>query len=234
MVIDVDNRLQGSIIIPVLNEAAQIAARLQDLRVQMGSGWQIIVVDGGSTDDTVQQARAGCDQLVQSARGRSTQMNAGAAVAAGELLVFLHADTRLPVDVAEQMQVFLQSGRQWGRFDVQLDGDHPLFRVIAFMMNVRSRLTGIATGDQVFFMRREFFQQLGGFAPIPLMEDVEFSRRACRISRPWCSRAQVTTSARKWQQNGILRTVVLMWWIRLAYFVGVPPSVLHRWYYSSP
>lgn len=226
--------VQGSIIIPVLNEAAQIAMRLQDLRVQLGSGWQIIVVDGGSTDDTVQQARAGCDQLVQSARGRSTQMNAGAAVAAGELLMFLHADTRLPVDFDVQMQMFLQSGRQWGRFDVQLDGDHPLFRVIAFMMNLRSRLTGIATGDQVFFMRREFFQQLDGFAPIPLMEDVEFSRRACRISRPWCSRAQVTTSARKWQQNGILRTVVLMWWIRLAYFVGVPPSVLHRWYYSSP
>lgn len=228
-----DAGVQGSIVIPVLNEAVQIAARLQDLRKQLGTDWQIIVVDGGSTDDTVEQARVGCDQLVQSARGRSTQMNAGAAVAAGELLMFLHADTRLPVDVAEQMQAFLQSGRQWGRFDVRLDGDHPLFCVIAFMMNLRSRFTGIATGDQVFFMRREFFRQLNGFAPIPLMEDVEFSRRARRVSWPWCSRARVTTSARKWQQNGILRTIVLMWWIRLAYFIGVSPSVLHRWYYSS-
>lgn len=223
--------LQGSIIIPVLNEASTIAEQLRRLREQLGTRWELIVVDGGSSDATAARASPHCDHLVQSLAGRSRQMNAGAAVAAGQILVFLHADTRLPADFERQMQAFLTAEKGWGRFDVQLDDEHPMLRIIGGMMNLRSRLTGIATGDQTFFVRREFFSELQGFREIPLMEDVDFSRRACRRQRPFCSRSRVITSARKWQRNGIFRTMALMWWIRLAYFVGISPATLHRWYY---
>lgn len=225
--------VQGSIIIPVLNEAATITEQLRRLREQLGARWELIVVDGGSSDATVMQATPYCDRLVQSPAGRSRQMNTGAAVAAGPILVFLHADTRLPADFEQQMQAFLTEEKGWGRFDVLLDDEHPLLRIIGGMMNLRSRLTGIATGDQTFFVRRDFFNELQGFREIPLMEDVEFSGRACRLQRPFCSRSRVITSARKWQRNGIFRTMALMWWIRLAYFVGVSPATLHRWYYPS-
>lgn len=225
--------LQGSIIIPVLNEAAAITEQLQCLREQLGARWELIVVDGGSSDATVMRATPCCDHLVQSPAGRSRQMNAGAAVAAGQILVFLHADTRLPADFEQQMQTFLNAEKGWGRFDVLLDDEHPMLRIIGGMMNLRSRLSGIATGDQTFFVRRDFFNELQGFREIPLMEDVDFSRRACRLQRPFCSRSRVITSARKWQSNGIFRTMALMWWIRLAYFVGVSPATLHRWYYPS-
>lgn len=223
----------GSIIIPVLNEAGSIANQLHSLRHLLGPRWELIVVDGGSDDSTCEQAAPWCDQLIHSAPGRSVQMNAGAAVAHAELLVFLHADTQLPESFETQMQLFHESGNGWGRFDVALDGEHLLFPLIARLMNLRSRLTGIATGDQTFFMQRQFFARVGGFAPVPLMEDVDFSRRACRLQRPFCSHAQVTTSTRKWQKNGVLRTIVLMWWIRLAYFLGVSPETLHRWYYPN-
>lgn len=225
--------VQGSIIVPVLNEADQIVQRLQHVRTLMNRQWKLIVVDGGSHDATCVLATPWCDELLQSAPGRSQQMNKGAQAALGDVLVFLHVDTLLPRDFEQQMQQFLHSGKRWGRFDVVLDSDHPVLKLVTFMMNLRSRLTGIATGDQAFFVHRTFFEKLQGFADIPLMEDVEFSRRACRVERPFCSRARVITSARKWQRNGIFRTIVLMWWIRLAYFVGVSPITLHRWYYPQ-
>lgn len=224
---------RGSIIIPVLNEAAAIALQLQNLRQTLRDRWELIVVDGGSQDDTAFLASPHCDDLLRCPPGRSKQMNAGAASASGDILVFLHADTRLPEDFEQQMQHFIESGRQWGRFDVCLDSDHPMLCVVGHMVNLRSRLTGIATGDQTFFMRRSFFEKMQGFADIPLMEDVEFSHRACRVEKPFCSRARVLTSARKWQRHGIFRTIALMWWIRLAYVVGVSPATLHRWYYPQ-
>jgi len=217
----------------VLNEAATIALQLQSLRRMLHDRWELIVVDGGSRDDTAALAQPYCDCLLQSPPGRSQQMNAGAASASGDILVFLHADTRLPNDFEQQMQHFSQSGRQWGRFDVSLDSDHPLLGMVAHMINLRSRLTGIATGDQTLFVRRPFFEKLQGFADIPLMEDVEFSGRACRMEKPFCSRACVLTSARRWQRNGVVRTIALMWWIRLAYFVGVSPQTLYRWFYPQ-
>ena len=219
--------------IPVLNEASTIADGLRRLRVLVGDGWQIRVIDGGSRDATVQAARPWCDQVSVSEPGRAAQMNFGARDPSGDVLLFLHADTQLPQDFVQQMQGFLQSGAQWGRFDVTLDGTNRVFRVIERMMNLRSRLTAIATGDQAIFMRPVFFQRLNGFSSIPLMEDVEFSTRARRLSRPFCSRSRVITSSRRWQRDGIVRTVLLMWWLRLAFYIGVSPQRLHCWYYPS-
>ncbi len=230
--VDPSHAAIGSIIIPVLNEGARIADQLGRLRAQLGPGWELIVVDGGSTDETCARAKPYCDRLLAAAAGRSLQMNAGAQAAKSELLVFLHADTDLPADFSQQMARFLASEYQWGRFDVRLDGRHFLFPWIARLMNLRSRLTGIATGDQTFFIRRSLFCQLGGFALIPLMEDIDFSVRAKACCPPYCSRSRVLTSARKWQRQGVLRTILLMWWIRLAYFLGVSPHTLHRWYYA--
>lgn len=226
--------LLGTLILPVLNESARIAHQLQQLRQMAGGQWRIVVVDGGSSDDTVAQAEPWCDQCLRAPAGRARQMNAGAARAAGPLLLFLHADTRLPADFNAQLQRFIGSGQQWGRFDVQLDDSRIIFRVIATLMNLRSRWTGIATGDQAIFVLQEFFQRCNGFADIPLMEDIDFCTRARRLSQPFCITSSVLVSARRWQKQGIARTILLMWWLRLAFFLGVSPQRLHRWYYPSP
>jgi hypothetical protein len=145
--------------------------------------------------------------------------------------MFLHADTRLPRTadrlVLEGLQ---QSGRDWGRFDVTIAGRNPMLKVVAFMMNLRSRITGVATGDQAIFVKRELFAALGGFPPIPLMEDVALSRKLKRTSRPLCIRARAITSGRRWEGDGVLRTILLMWWLRLAYFVGADPGRLAKRY----
>lgn len=226
--------LKGTIVIPVLNEAASIAGSLQRLRARVGSHWQIVVVDGGSSDDTATLATLFCDRLLQSAPGRGQQMNAGARFAQGDILLFLHADTCLPADFAARMAAFSTSGKLWGRFDVQLDGREFWFRIIERMMNLRSRLTGIATGDQALFMTPALFRQCDGYQEIPLMEDVDFCARARKLGRPFCIESPVVTSARKWQRNGIVKTMLLMWWLRFAFFIGVSPVRLHRWYYPCP
>lgn len=221
----------GTIIIPVLNEAAQIGrclARLQGLRHQ---GWKVVVVDGGSQDDTIDQAEQGADLVIPAQRGRANQMNAGARYSEGEVLVFLHADTCLPETFAADMAIFMSSPAQWGRFDVRFSHAGLAFRIISTMMNVRSRVTSVATGDQVLFFRRPFFRRIGGFPLIPLMEDIAISKKAKSVSIPYCARSRVTTSSRRWEQNGVIRTVLLMWMLRLAYVLGVPPQRLHAWYY---
>jgi rSAM/selenodomain-associated transferase 2 len=182
----------------------------------------VIVVDGGSEDATRELAAGLCDRIVVAPRGRATQMNAGARQARGNVLVFLHADTRLPSNADELVQGFL-----WGRFDVQIEGRHPLLRVVAWSMNLRSRLTGIATGDQAIFVRREAFP---GFPELPLMEDVAFSQAMKRRSRPVCLRDKVTTSGRRWESRGVVRTVLLMWRIRFLYAMGTDPVSLARLY----
>ena len=160
-------------------------------------------------------------------------MNAGARVASGDMFLFLHADTRLPAQGDQLILEGLTAGdRHWGRFDVRLSGDHRLLRVIGAMMNLRSRLSGIATGDQGIFMTRAAFFATGGFPEIPLMEDIAISRRLKRLSPPLCLREQVVTSSRRWERDGILRTVLLMWTLRLAYVLGVPPERLRRVYYG--
>jgi len=220
-----------SIIMPVLDEAATIAEALAALAPYRVRGAEIIVVDGGSRDATVEAARPLADRVLTAPRGRGAQMNAGAAAAHGGVLVFLHADTRLPPQADHLILRELErSSRVWGRFDVTIAGRSPLLRVVAAMMNRRSRLTGIATGDQAMFMNRKAFDQVGGFPAIPLMEDIVLSRRLKRIGKPACLAARVTTSGRRWDRDGVVRTIVTMWRLRLAFFLGAKPARLARRY----
>ncbi len=209
-----------SIVLPVLNEAGQIEATLANLAPLRRRGVEVIVVDGGSDDDTVERAAALADAVVAASRGRARQMNAGAAIARGELLLFLHADTLLPPDADHLVHQALAGGGRWGRFDVRILGQHPMLRVVATLMNWRSRLTGIATGDQALFMRRESFDQVGGFPDQPLMEDIEISRRLRALAAPICLAQRVATSGRRWESRGVWRTIVLMWRLRWRYWRG--------------
>jgi rSAM/selenodomain-associated transferase 2 len=219
-----------SIIVPVLDEYASIEAALTALAPYRTRGCELIVVDGGSRDKTLALASPLADHVLTAPRGRAAQMNAGASVAHGDIFLFLHADTKLPANADALIRDGLaQSGRIWGRFDVRFD-QHGIMPLIAVMMNLRSRLTGIATGDQAIFVTQAAFDEIGGFPAQPLMEDIAFSARIRRISRPLYIRARVTTSARRWRKQGILRTVFLMWRLRLAYFLGADPARLARQY----
>ncbi len=222
---------QISIILPVLNEAQDLAAKLQALQ-GLRDRCQLLLVDGGSNDDSPVIAAPWVDKVLPSPRGRATQMNAGAAHADGEVLLFLHADTQLPADAVDLIIKAMAEGYRWGRFDVSFDSTKPVFKLIAFMMNNRSRLTGIATGDQALFMTRQAFAAVGGFPQIALMEDVEITTQLKKHGKPCCLRAQVITSARRWQQHGVFKTIVLMWRLRLAYFFGANPDDLVARYYG--
>ena len=224
-----------SIIIPTLNEAAGVERALAALQPLRRRGHELIVVDGGSGDGTPSLARPLADHVLCAPRGRASQMNSGVQRAAGEVLLFLHADTRLPPQADRLIASGLQdSGREWGRFDIRIDGRHPLLRVVATMMNLRSRLTGICTGDQAIFVRREAFVACGGYPAVALMEDVALSRILKARSRPLCVAAPVRTSARRWESRGVLRTMLLMWWLRLRFFLGTPPDRLARMYERDP
>ena len=219
-----------SIIVPVLDEAASIAATLGALQSLRAAQAEVIVVDGGSRDATCSIARPLADAVLQASRGRASQMNAGAAAATGDVLVFLHADTTLPPDAPAAIQAALASGHDWGRFDVAIEGSHPMLAVVAILMNARSRWTGIATGDQAIFVRRTAFHAAGGFPAIPLMEDVAISRALKLVSRPAALRQRVVTSGRRWERHGIFRTIMLMWRLRAAYALGADPHRLARRY----
>jgi rSAM/selenodomain-associated transferase 2 len=219
-----------SIILPVLNEAERIVPALEELQSLRQAGAEVIVVDGGSRDGTEALAAPLADRVVVSARGRALQMNVGASVAHGDVLLFLHADTTLPRDAWPAIRDAIANGGAWGRFDVDIQGRQAMLRVIAFMMNLRSRLTGVATGDQAVFVRRAEFERLGGYKPIPLMEDLALSDALKAAAKPVCLRSRVTTSGRRWEEHGLWRTIFLMWRLRLAYRLGVPPAVLARRY----
>ncbi len=225
-----------SIIVPTLNEAPVIRAALKPLQRMRENGHEIILVDGGSTDDTVALSTPLVDCMLHAPTGRARQMNAGAREARGDILLFLHADTCLPPDAPRLIMAGLaDSGRQWGRFDVRLSGSRALLRLVERLMNIRSRLTHIATGDQAMFVRRGAFFAAGGFPEIPLMEDIALSRRLKQAGPPLCLRQTVVTSSRRWEEQGILRTILLMWHLRLAYFLGASPTRLARHYgYRSP
>jgi len=223
--------LTVSVIVPALNEAATIAATLAPLQAARTAGHEIIVVDGGSTDATVDRARALADRVIASPPGRARQMNAGAGIATGDVLWFLHADTLAPADAIDGIGDALADGRRcWGRFDVRLSGNHWPFRLIERAMNLRSCLTRIATGDQGIFVTREAFAAVGSYADIPLMEDIALSKRLRKHTPPACLKSRLVTSSRRWERNGILRTVLLMWRLRLAYFLGAAPDALAERY----
>jgi rSAM/selenodomain-associated transferase 2 len=220
-----------SIIVPVLNEATALPDTLDGLRGLRTAGHEVIVVDGGSTDGSAALARSRADRVIEAPVGRARQMNAGAALASGDVLLFLHADTHLPKDAADVILAGLDSGRHdWGRFDVRLSGRHPMLRVVEFMINLRSRLSGIATGDQAIFVRRALFQRVGGFPDIPLMEDIALSRALKRLGPPLCLKSRAVTSSRRWERHGLLRTILLMWRLRLLHALGVPAETLARHY----
>jgi rSAM/selenodomain-associated transferase 2 len=223
-----------SIVLPVLNEETQIVRCLRFLQPMRGLDCELIVVDGGGHDRTVALAEPLADQVLVGPRGRALQMNAGARRASGEILWFLHADSIPPDDATERIRAALANPTHpWGRFDVRLSGRHPLLRVVETLMNFRSGLTGIATGDQGIFVRREWFERVDGFPAIPLMEDIALSRRLRRHGWPIRLRQRLQTSSRRWERDGILRTILLMWWLRLAYFLGADPARLARIYYRS-
>ena len=219
-----------AVIVPVLDEAAGIAASLQALAPWRARGHAVTVVDGGSRDDTVALAQPLANVVITGPRGRARQMNAGAAAAAEPVLLFLHADTLLPPDADVLIDAALARGARWGRFDVRIAGDSAWFPLIATLMNWRSRLTGIATGDQAIFVDATVFRAIGGFPDQPLMEDIELSRRLRNYGRPACLREQVLTSGRRWQARGVWSTVLLMWRLRWRYWRGEAPEALARAY----
>ncbi|WP_100641460.1 TIGR04283 family arsenosugar biosynthesis glycosyltransferase [Marinobacter salexigens] len=222
-----------SIVVPVWMEAAGIVPALEALQPLRAKGHELIVVDSGSTDGTAKVAGPLADRVIQSERGRAVQMNTGGFVAKSQVLLFLHADTHLPQNALDSLNKFAQSDKAWGRFDVRLSGRGAMFRVIAWFMNQRSRLTGICTGDQALFVRREVFEALGGFEPMPIMEDIEMSRRLRLVSRPYCIKSQVTTDSRRWEQGGIWKTIFLMWRLRWRYWRGESPETLAHSYRSD-
>jgi rSAM/selenodomain-associated transferase 2 len=220
-----------SIVIPCLDEAGVLRATLDSVANARRRGAEVIVADGGSRDDTVAIARAGADSVIVAPRGRAAQMNAGAAAASGDVLFFLHADSRPPRDfdlaIADGLK---KTGRAWGRFDVRIVGRHPLLALVSLLMNLRSRATGIATGDQGLFVRRAMFDAIGGYPAIALMEDVALSRALRACGRPLCLRPRMTTSGRRWDDRGFATTVLLMWRLRYAYWRGADPQELaHRY-----
>jgi len=219
-----------SIVMPALNEAAGIVELLGALQPLRERGHELIVVDGGSTDATAALAAPHADAVLCAPRGRASQMNAGAAAARHALLLFLHADTRLPLQADTLVQEALAGARMWGRFDVHIEGSPFMLRVVAALMNLRSRWSGIATGDQAMFVTREAFERVGGFPLQPLMEDIELSRRLKRLGPPACLRAKVRTSGRRWERHGFWRTVFLMWRLRWRYWRGEPAARLAEAY----
>lgn len=216
-----------SIVVPVLDEAALVVPALQRLAPLRARGCEIVVVDGGSRDATRTLARPHADVVIEAPRGRAAQLNAGARAARGEVLLFLHIDSRLPADADRLVLDGLsRSGRAWGRFDIEIEGRHPLLPMVARLMNLRSRLTGICTGDQGMFVRAEAFRARGGFPPIALMEDIALSKALKRGGPPLRLKQRIATSGRRWERHGTLRTILLMWRLRLAYFLGADPRRL--------
>lgn len=219
-----------SVIVPTLNEVAGISRCLRQASLTETNGIEVIVVDGGSVDgtDAVAATHAPCIVLVPP--GRARQMNRGAQLAQGHWLLFLHADTMLPIDAVARVAAAAQAGHAWGRFDVAIQGEHPVLRLVSIMMNLRSRWSGIATGDQAIFVRRDVFESVGGYPDQPLMEDIELSTRLKSlrdlIGPPACLRHQVVTSGRRWEKKGVWRTMFLMWRLRWRYWRGEPASSL--------
>jgi len=219
-----------SIVIPTLNESDQIELCLNKLQSLRNRGHEIIVVDGGSNDNTVSLASPLSDRIIQSEKSRSIQMNTGAAAASGHCILFLHVDTVLPEDVPGLFSRIKDIENVWGRFDIRLSGRARLFRIVEKCMNIRSRLTGIATGDQVIFVGKELFNKVNGFPEIALMEDIAISRLLINYSKPVCLSEKVVSSSRRWEKNGIMKTIIKMWILRLLYYFQYNTNKLAKHY----
>ena len=222
--------MQLSIIIPTLNEAKCIEQTLEALQPYRGENLEIIVVDGGSHDGTTGLINSLTDLSLESTRGRASQMNFGASKASGNYLMFLHADTRVPKNAFESLKNTLSQSTIWGRFDITLSGKQLPLRVVELLMNWRSRWSGIATGDQAIFVRSDAFENVGGFPEIALMEDVALSKKLKHIAKPKCLNEKVISSSRRWETHGILRTILLMWSLRLKYFLGIDAAQIAKEY----
>ncbi|HEY9035341.1 MAG TPA: TIGR04283 family arsenosugar biosynthesis glycosyltransferase [Pseudomonadales bacterium] len=222
-----------SIVMPVLNEDERIHAALMRLQALRDAGVEVIVVDGGSHDETVALATPLADQVITAMPGRGAQMNAGAAQAQGRFLLFLHADTELPANIAQWLGLLTDKDPAWGYCTVRLSGNAKPLRVVEWCMNARSRITRMPTGDQMQFVRADVFRFIGGFADIPLMEDIHLAKRLRWKHPPFRIESPVVTSSRRWEQHGMVRTVLLMWWLRLQYAFGVSPYKLARQYRGS-
>lgn len=220
-----------SFIIPVLNDLEALKRLLPALQEYRNQGHELLIVDGGSTDGSVTYARSLADRILMTGTGRGRQMNLGAENARHDILFFLHADSQLPPDAGNLIiKAMSQPGKSWGRFDVRLDAYGAAYTLIAFMMNLRSRVSGVATGDQGIFVRKQCFQKAGSYADIPLMEDIALSKALRKSAWPVCLHEKLVTSARRWRNQGLVKTIVLMWWLRLAYIAGVSPATLAKWY----
>ena len=218
-----------SIIIPVLNEEKSVKALLQQLQIYRQQGHEVIVVDGGSDDETVSISKPIADKVITSDSGRARQMNKGVAESTNEVLWFLHADTSIPENVIETIKKSLNK-YDWGRFNIELSGPQFIFRIIEKMINIRSCLSGVATGDQGIFVNRKIFDSVGGYSEFPLMEDVALSKKLKTISQPACIKETLTTSSRRWEKSGIIKTILLMWYLRFLYWIGVTPDKLAKLY----
>ena len=220
-----------SVIIPALNEAGNIARTLDSLQAMRQRGHEVIVVDGGSEDETIAVSQPLADQVIQTPRGRANQMRAGAAVASGSVIWFLHADT-VPRESADLLILdeLAQADSRWGFFEVLFPGDHLMLKVVALLMNLRARITGIATGDQGIFITRVLYEKAGGTPAIPLMEDIALSRTLKRYNRPAVIRQKLVSSPRRWEKHGVTKTILMMWGLRFAYFIGVDPARLAKYY----
>lgn len=240
--------LKISFILPVLNEAVMVVEQLQRLQPYRRLGHELVVVDGGSQDQTLSQASSLADIAVSSPAGRGRQMNRGAELASGEVLLFLHVDTVLPAAAASRIEAACGAGSvinsakktaddvagfRWGWFDVRLSNPAWSYRMIARSMNLRARMTSVCTGDQAMFVQRQLFDEVGGFPQLPLMEDVAMSKILRRVAKPRCIADAVETSSRRWEANGLFRTMLLMWQLRLLFFLGVSPSRLVKRYYPE-
>ena len=224
-------RRKISVIIPVLNEADTIVETLQKLQTYRSQAHELILVDGLSEDETMRLAAPLVDKIICTQKGRARQQNAGAQIASGDILLFLHADTELPEKYDELIASQLKQTFMWGRFNVRLSGQHWLLRIVEQFMNWRSCLTGIATGDQAIFLTRGSFDEIGGIPEIDIMEDIALSKRLKKLSRPACIKETVITSSRRWEEKGIMKTILFMWSMRLQYFLGVKPEILVKKYY---
>ena len=223
-----------SVVLPVRNEAGLIREQLQRLQCYRAKGHEVIVIDGGSVDATVEQTEGLVDRCEVSIAGRSNQMNQGASQSKGDILLFLHADTELPTNADECIcNALTAQGSRWGWFDVKLSKPQLAFRVVASMMNWRARLTSVSTGDQALFVERGLFQEIGGFPQLALMEDIAISKVLRGRGRPASPVGLVTTSSRRWEEKGLISTILLMWRLRFLYFFGVKPQRLRDMYYSS-